>query len=85
MTALDLGIVALGVACLAATWRMLVGPTDADRVVGADLLMFGVIGLLALWGVRVGSPYTFDIVLVAALVAFLAALSLARALARGER
>ena len=48
-------------------------------------MLFGFVGLIALFGVRVANEYTFDIVLVAALVGFLSALSLARALTRGKR
>lgn len=82
---LDLGIVLLVIAGIAATYRMLVGPTEADRAVASDLLMFGVVGLIALLGVRAATAFTFDVVLVAALVGFLAAISLARALTRGRR
>ncbi|MER7168478.1 monovalent cation/H+ antiporter complex subunit F [Micromonospora sp. NPDC000207] len=85
MIGIDLGIVVIGLACLVGTVRMVLGPTDADRAVAGDLLFFGVIGLVALVGVRTASPFTFDLVLVAALVGFLGALSLARALTRGKR
>lgn len=85
MIGLDIAIAIVATACLASTYRMLWGPDDADRVVAGDLLLFGIIGLLALLGVRLASPYVFDIVLVAALVGFLGALSLARALTRGKR
>lgn len=85
MIALDIGIVLIAVACLASTYRMLAGPAEADRVIAGDLLLFGVVGLIALFGVRAASTFTFDIVLVTALVGFLGALSLARALTRGKR
>lgn len=82
---IDIGIGIIVIACFAATYRILAGPTEADRAIGGDLLLFGMIGLLALFGVRIGSPATFDIVLIASLVGFLGALSLARVLARGKR
>ncbi|MFP5359200.1 MAG: monovalent cation/H+ antiporter complex subunit F [Actinomycetes bacterium] len=85
MIALDIGIVIIVVACLAATYRMLRGPAEADRAVAADLLLFGVVGLVALIGVRLANSYTFDIVLISSLLGFLGALSLARALTRGKR
>lgn len=85
MIGLDIGLGVIALACLVATYRMVTGPTDADRAISADLLMFGVVGLISLLGVRLASPYTFDIVLVAALVGFLSALSLARALTKGRR
>ena len=85
MIGVTVGIVILAVACLAAAFRILRGPTEAARAVAGDLLLFGFVGLIALFGVRVANEYTFDIVLVAALVGFLSALSLARALTRGKR
>ncbi|MFP7761363.1 monovalent cation/H+ antiporter complex subunit F [Marisediminicola sp. LYQ134] len=83
--AIDIAIAIIVLVGIAATYRMLAGPTDADRAVGGDLLLFGLIGLVALVGVRIGSTATFDIVLVAALLGFLTAISLARILTRGRR
>lgn len=85
MIGLDVAIVVLVVVALAATIKMLQGPSNADRAVAADLLMFAVLGLIALIGVRSGSIATFDLLLIASLVGFLSALSLARALTRGRR
>lgn len=85
MIGLDIGLCLLVVACLASAYRMITGPSDSDRVVAADLLLFGMVGIIALVGVRMASAATFDIVLVAAVVGFLGALSLARALTRGAR
>ncbi|WP_277208920.1 monovalent cation/H+ antiporter complex subunit F [Isoptericola croceus] len=70
---------------LAAVWRILVGPDDANRAVAADLLFFAVIALIGLVGAGTGATGTFDLVLVASLTGFLAAVSLARALTRGKR
>lgn len=85
MIGITIGIVLVTAACLAATYRMLQGPTEADRVIAGDLLLFGIVGLVALFGVLMASRFTFDLVVIAALVGFLGALSLARALTRGKR
>ncbi|GAA1972968.1 hypothetical protein GCM10009718_06100 [Isoptericola halotolerans] len=63
----------------------MVGPDDTNRTVAADLLFFAVIALIALAGVGSGATGTFDLVLVASLIGFLSAVSLARALTRGRR
>ena len=52
MIGVTVGIVILAVACLAAAFRILRGPTEADRAVAGDLLLFGFVGLIALFGVR---------------------------------
>lgn len=76
--------VIIGLSCVVGAYRMKSGPTDADRAVAADLILFGAVGLIALLGVSKGSTFTFDIVLIAALVGFLGALSLARILTKGH-
>ncbi|QWC84027.1 pesticidal protein Cry26Aa [Nocardioidaceae bacterium] len=85
MTVIDVAIGGVVVALLLSAWRITVGPTAADRVVAADLLTFSLVALVALVGHRIGSGATLDLVLVATLVAFLAAVSLSRALTRGWR
>lgn len=85
MIGLEIAMVGVGLTILLSVVRIVVGPTEADRVVGADLLGFSVIAMIALVGVRAGSAGVFDLVLVATLVAFLSALGLARLLNRGAR
>ncbi|NJP64852.1 monovalent cation/H+ antiporter complex subunit F [Streptomyces spiramenti] len=85
MTGIDFAAACCGAAALIAAYRIVRGPTPADRAIAADLLSFAVIGLIAAVGTRLGSGATMDLVLVATLVAFLAAVSLARALTRGAR
>ncbi len=85
MIGVDIALVACGFASVLSAYRIVVGPTPADRAVAADLLTFSLVGLVALVGVRAASTATLDLVLVATLVAFLSSVSLARALTRGWR
>lgn len=85
MIGVDIGIGLIALTIMATAWRIILGPTDADRAIAADLLFFSVIGGIALIGVRAASTATFDLILIATLVGFLAALSLARALTKGTR
>lgn len=78
-------MVLLIVTILASAYRMTTGPTDADRALAADLLFFTIIGVIALVGILISSSATYDILLIATLVGFLAIVSLARALTRGKR
>ncbi|MBB4735179.1 monovalent cation/H+ antiporter complex subunit F [Micrococcus cohnii] len=82
---IDIAIALLLVSALVSAFRILKGPLEADRAVSADLLTFSAIGMVVLFGVRTQNPFTFDIVLVAAIVGFLSGMSLARALTRGKR
>ncbi|MEV0570998.1 monovalent cation/H+ antiporter complex subunit F [Micrococcus luteus] len=85
LVGIDLAVALLLVAALVAAYRIVKGPLDADRAVSGDLLTFSILGMLVLFGVRTQNPFTFDLVLVAAIVAFLSGMSLARALTRGKR
>jgi multicomponent Na+:H+ antiporter subunit F len=78
MSILDAGFLLLGLTLLATMWRMVAGPTDADRAVAADLTYVVLIAVLALAAVRFDQPMFFDLVLVAALVGFIASIALAR-------
>lgn len=85
MIAVNIAIGVLGVCVVPAGYRMLVGPSRADRATAADLMMFLLVAMLALLGIRGGSGSTMDLVLVASLVGFLSGVSYARVLLRGER
>ncbi|MDN5730730.1 MAG: monovalent cation/H+ antiporter complex subunit F [Yaniella sp.] len=89
MTALNFGMY-IGLAVLAACMiavaiRIVTARTDADRAVSADLLMFSFTGMLAMIGVLLAGAFFFDLILIASIVGFLSAVSLARALTRGRR
>ncbi len=85
MIGVDVALVACAFAAVLSAYRIVVGPTPADRAVASDLLTFALVALVALIGLRAESTATLDLVLVATLVAFLSSVSLARALTRGWR
>ena len=78
-------LVVLGVAFVLALVRIAVGPTRADRVLGADLGFFLLVGGLALIGAREAAPAYLDVVLVMAVVGFLSTVALGRLVDRGPR
>lgn len=85
MNPLDIAIIGVAAVLLIAVYRIVAGPTGADRAVAADLLTFSVVGVLVLAGARLERLGTFDLVLIATLVTFLSAVSLARGLMGGRR
>lgn len=85
MIVIDIAIVLVGIAAVLSSFRMARGPHDGDRAIAADLLFFAFIALLALVGVRLDSPFVYDLVLVATLVGLVSALSLARLMTGGRR
>jgi multicomponent Na+:H+ antiporter subunit F len=80
--ALAAAIVALGVAPVA--WRLLVGPSSADRVIATDMLGLLGVCLAGLTALISGHAAFLDIALGIALVGFLAAVAFARLLERGS-
>jgi multicomponent Na+:H+ antiporter subunit F len=70
----------LGLSALLSGWRVLRGPTLADRVVGLELLATVGIGLAACAGLLADQAALLDVSLVLALVAFLATIAYARVL-----
>jgi multicomponent Na+:H+ antiporter subunit F len=61
-------------------YRVIVGPTPADRIIAVDILGVLIIGLLALFGLYYKQGFFLDIGLVWALLSFIASLALAKIL-----
>lgn len=75
-------IVALGVAPVA--WRLLTGPSSADRVIATDMLGLLGVCLAALVALIAGHAAFLDIALGIALVGFLGAIAFARLMERAS-
>jgi multicomponent Na+:H+ antiporter subunit F len=59
-------------------WRVVVGPTAADRVIAVNVIGTGAVVVIALVGAGLGEPGFLDVALVYALLNFLLSLGLAR-------
>jgi multicomponent Na+:H+ antiporter subunit F len=81
---LDIAIGALALTLLPAMWRIVRGPSAADRAVASDLVFFVFVAVVALLAVRLDLAGLFDIVIVATVVGFLAPVTLARLIDRGH-
>ncbi|MDS1269910.1 monovalent cation/H+ antiporter complex subunit F [Lipingzhangella sp. LS1_29] len=84
MTLLDIPMVAIGLVLVAVVVRAVLGPTQADRAVAADLAFFSFLALVALFGARLGADAAFDVVLIGTLTGFVSAVWLARLITRGR-
>ncbi len=74
---LTIGLVILAGALLGALIRAMIGPSVADRAVGADVAFYIVLAALSILSVVLGSAVLLDVVLVVSLVGFVASVSLA--------
>lgn len=85
MSGIDIALVALGVAFLAALTRVVMGPSVADRAVAADVCFFAAVGAVALLAISERSVVFADVVLVATLLGFVATIALARLVGKDHR
>ncbi|MCM0018468.1 MAG: monovalent cation/H+ antiporter complex subunit F [Tagaea sp.] len=88
MTFLDFaafaGLCALGLATGAVAWRLIHGPSTADRVIATDMLGLLAICLAALIAVIAGARAYLDVAFGIALIGFLAAVSFGALLERAS-
>ena len=82
---LEIALVLLGAAMLIAGVRGYLGPRTSDRAVASDLIFFAMIGFITLIGLRIDIEALFDIILIATLLGFMAAISMARLGSGGQR
>jgi multicomponent Na+:H+ antiporter subunit F len=61
-------------------YRVLVGPSPADRIVAVDILGILIVGLLALMGLHFKQNFFMDIALIWALLSFIASMAFAKIL-----
>lgn len=79
------GYPAVGIAVLAILFRLVRGPSLADRVVALDLLAASLLFLLALLALESQAHYLIDCFLVLSLVSFVGTVAYAHALGEQRR
>lgn len=75
---------ALALAMFFAVYRMAIGPRAQDRILGLDALYVCAMLQLLAFGVRTGNSLYFEASLVIGMLGFVATVSLAKFLMRGE-
>lgn len=61
-------------------YRVVIGPSPADRIVAVDILGILIVGMLALMGIYYDQGFFMDIALIWALLSFIASLAFAKIL-----
>ena len=72
------------VALLLAGWRLLRGPTLADRILAVDTLYVNSVALLVLIGIYFDTAVFFEVALIIAMMGFVSTVALAKYLLRGD-
>ncbi|HQR20198.1 MAG TPA: K+/H+ antiporter subunit F [Burkholderiaceae bacterium] len=75
---------AFTVALLLAGWRLLRGPTLADRILALDTMYVNSVALLILVGIRFGTLIYFEAALLIAMIGFVSTVALSKYLLRGD-
>ena len=81
---LPAAIIAFAVALALAAWRLLRGPSLADRILALDTLYIDSLALLVLLGMERQSQLYFEAALVIALLGFVGTVVLSKYLLRGD-
>jgi multicomponent Na+:H+ antiporter subunit F len=77
-------LVLFSLSFLLTIYRVIVGPTLPDRIIGLDMLVIVAVGFIAVIGVRTSFTLFVDVSIALALVGFLATVAFARfVLSRG--
>jgi multicomponent Na+:H+ antiporter subunit F len=76
-------LIVLGGACV--IFRIVIGPSDPDRAVAADLLLGTCIALFIVFGLLADYSAILDVLLVVSCAGFLSSLALARLILRDEQ
>ena len=80
----QLALTMMSLALVLNFWRLVVGPTSADRIVALDTMYVNTIALLVLLGIIRGSALYFEGALMVALLGFVGTVALCRFVLRGN-
>ena len=76
--------VVLGIALMLNGWRLLIGPSTADRILALDTMYINSIALIVLLGLYFESTLYFEAALLIAMLGFVSTAALAKYLLRGD-
>ncbi|MCR8548174.1 K+/H+ antiporter subunit F [Salipiger sp. P9] len=82
--ALIFAFACFGFGLLATLWRLLAGPTAADRILALDTMVINFIALLILYGIWRGTAIYFEASMLIAMVGFVSTVAFCRFILRGD-
>lgn len=83
-SAADIALAMLAIAMLLCLWRLIRGPSTADRVLALDTLYINALAGLMVAGVRLSDPTFFDAAIIIGMLGFVGTVALAKFLLRGD-
>jgi multicomponent K+:H+ antiporter subunit F len=82
--ALIFALACYGLALLFNLWRILRGPTSADRILALDTMVINIIALLILYGILRGTAIYYEAAMLVAMVGFVSTVAYSRFVLRGD-
>lgn len=82
--ALQVGLFAIAVSMLLTGWRLLKGPSIADRILALDTLYLNTVTLIIVLGLYLNNSLLFEAALLVAMLGFVSTIALARYVTRGD-
>ncbi|MFZ3193769.1 MAG: K+/H+ antiporter subunit F [Moraxellaceae bacterium] len=82
--ALLVGLFAIAVSMILTGWRLLKGPSVADRILALDTLYLNTVTLIILLGLYLNNTLLFEAALLVAMLGFVSTVALARYVTRGD-
>lgn len=78
-----ISIIGIAISLVLLLYRIVVGPSNADRAVALDTIGMGLMGLAALLAINLGSDKLNDVILLIGILLFLGTLAIAKFLEKG--
>lgn len=78
-----ISIIGIAISLVLLLYRIMVGPSNADRAVALDTIGMGLMGLAALLAIRSGSEKLNDVILLIGILLFLGTIAIAKFLEKG--
>lgn len=82
--AVIIAFVALALGQILSMVRLVLGPTQGDRILALDTMVINALGLVVLLGIQQGVQIYFEVSLLIAMLGFVSTVALARFLLRGD-
>lgn len=81
----DIAFIILATSLAFCFYRLLVGPTLADRVVAMDTITTVIIAMIAVYAIKENNAIFYDAILVLSILGFVGTVSMAKFLGKGGR
>lgn len=84
MIVIDIAMIIVAISIALCFYRVVVGPTIPDRVVGLDTIAVNIMAVIALYSIKMNTKLYLDAALVIAILGFMSTVAIAKFLRKGD-